>query len=112
VRGSVRKDKVRGTWHFAVDVGVDPTTGKRRRIRRRGFATQKKADEALAVILSEAQAGEYREPSDEPLGRYMARWVAGLEGKRKPATVEQYRNLVKLYVEPFARRAAVTCRRP
>ena len=40
-RPSLSEDKKRGTWYVVVDLPHDPATGKRRQLRRRGFATNK-----------------------------------------------------------------------
>ncbi len=61
MRGSVRRDGP--GWSFVVDNGIDPATGKRRQVRRRGFRTRKEADAALASLLKAAQRGDWMQPS-------------------------------------------------
>jgi hypothetical protein len=46
-----------GLWSFVVDVGVDPATGRRKQVHRRGFKTRREADLELVRVRSAAQRG-------------------------------------------------------
>ena len=84
MRGTVKKDAARGSWYFVIDVGPDAATGKRRRLRRRGFETRKSAEAALNSVLSELRDGEYVEPSSQPVRIYLEHWLAAVAVDRKP----------------------------
>lgn len=43
------KNKKGYTWSFTIEVGIDPETGKRKQITRRGFDTKKDAEIALLI---------------------------------------------------------------
>ena len=55
--GVIKKDLKRGTYGFVVDLGQKPD-GSRRQVRRRGFKTQRAADEALTALKSQYNKGE------------------------------------------------------
>jgi integrase len=98
--GSVKEDKARGTWYFVIDNGIDPATGKRRQIRRRGFRNKKLAKAALKKLLEESADGEYVEPSSQPLRVYLEKWLATVATKRKAATAASYAHTMRRYVIP------------
>jgi integrase len=100
MRGSVKKDAARGSWYFVIDVGPDAATGKRRRLRRRGFETRKSAEAALNSVLSELREGEYVEPSSQPVRIYLEHWLAAVAVDRKPSTAAMYAHKMRRYVIP------------
>jgi hypothetical protein len=73
MRGSVKR--VGSSWRLVVDVGVDPGTGRRRQILRRGFRTQKEAQASLNDILIDLQRGEYVRPTRGTVGGYLIDWL-------------------------------------
>ncbi|HET9875535.1 MAG TPA: Arm DNA-binding domain-containing protein, partial [Mycobacterium sp.] len=60
-RGSVRRDKARGTFYVVVDVS-EVGAATRKQIKRRGFATEREAHRALTRLLPELDAGSYVAP--------------------------------------------------
>ena len=100
MRGSLKKDAARGTWSFTVDVGPNPSTGERRRIHRRGFATKRRADDAMRIVLEEARQRDYVEPSSQPVRVYLENWLAMVAVSRKPSTAAMYAHKMRRYVIP------------
>jgi len=100
MKGTVWKDKRTNTYDFAVEAGADPATGKRRRVHRGGFTTEKEAENALGAILHEAQIGAYKEPSKQPLRVYLEKWLTGMDATKKASTAVAYRAKLRRYVIP------------
>lgn len=73
-RGSVKKAP-NGTWYFVVDL---PSAGRRRQVRRRGFATRAEAHAALIELLASLQQGTFVRRADLTLGQYLAEWTEAL----------------------------------
>jgi len=95
-RGSVKKDRTRGTWTVTLDAGRDPATGKRRQVLRRGFATRTEARAELDRLRSSTGRGVA--PSKATFGEYLTgRWLPTIEvdPKLKPASVAGYRSMVR-----------------
>jgi hypothetical protein len=69
----IKKDQKTGKYFFRVDVGNDPSTGKRKQ-KYHSFPTKKAAQEALANIQVQINEGSYLEPSMEDFHVYMNRW--------------------------------------
>jgi integrase len=75
-----------------VDGVTDPKTGKRRQVYRRGFRTQKEAQEALDKIRGQRRTAAYVRPTKETVDQYMTKWLAGLPAKGlRPSTIDGYR---------------------
>lgn len=100
MRGSVKKDTARGTWTVVIDNGTDPTTGKRRQLRRRGFKTEKAAERELGQLMKPAQDGAHVEPSRQTVRMFLEDWIATLPGTVAPTTERWYALLVRSYVMP------------
>lgn len=100
MRGSVKKDTDRGTWYFVIDVAPDGASGKRRRLRRRGFPTRKSAEAALKFVLAESRDGDYIEPSSQPVRVYLEHWLSGVAVGHKPSTAAMYAHKMRRYVIP------------
>lgn len=109
--GSTRK---RGaTWTYILDIGRDPKTGKRKQKTRGGFPTKKAAEAAMAAELTERRRGTYLEPSTEPLGAYLDRWLDATTHGRSPSSTHGYRKALKrlpqsLVLAPLASLSALT----
>ncbi len=46
-------------WSFAVDVGIDPATGRRRQQTRGGFPTRREAEQAMRDMLTSVERGTF-----------------------------------------------------
>jgi integrase len=100
MRGTVKQDAARKTWFFVIDNGIDPATGRRRQLRRRGFKTKKAAEDALKALLGDMRDGDYVEPSNQPLRVYLEAWLKTVEATRKPSTAGMYAHKMRRYVIP------------
>lgn len=58
------KNKKGYTWSFTLDIGRDPSTGKRKQITRRGFSTKKEAELSANKIAIEIENDTYVEEKD------------------------------------------------
>ncbi len=68
---AVKYNKQTGKWEFVFDAGIHPQTGRRKQIRRRGFATRAEAVNAYAKIKAEVIDGNYLSLSDTTYENYM-----------------------------------------
>jgi len=94
-----RKDPVRGTWSFVVDVRA--ANGKRQQVRRRGFATKKAALEALAAVVADQARGVFVRPSRVTLAGFLLdEWLPAKRSSLRASTAHSYERLIRLYVEP------------
>ena len=93
--------KPHGSWIFVADLGPDPRTGKRRQVRRSGFASQDAAQRALSDHLVALGSGSVPHDDRLTVAGYLTEW---LESKAaagtRPTTVRSYRQHVETYLVP------------
>lgn len=89
---------IRGApWYFVVDIAAPGTP--RRQVKRRGFPTRDKAQQALDEVLTSVRGGSYVEVTTVTVEAYMARWLDGLVAKgRRPTTIEGYQEKVRNHI--------------
>lgn len=92
----------RTRWQFVADLGDDPVTGQRRQRRRRGFANQADAADALADVLRAVESGgAYLDASQLTCAEYFDHWLSTLpHAGIKTRTISDYRNELRRYVTP------------
>ncbi len=99
VAASVRKDEVRGTWLYVVDLPPD-ADGKRRQKWKRGFPTKREALEAMNELVGRLNRGTFADPGKRRLSEYLEEWIAGLASSRENSTVENYATILRSWVIP------------
>jgi len=98
MQGSVRQ---RGAqWSYRIDLGDDPTTGRRRQLERGGFATKRMAQKALREALTELDRGEFVEASAKPLAEYLGEWLKGERLRLRPGAFDATKGHVDSYIAP------------
>lgn len=95
------EDKATGKWSFVVDVGIDPATGKRRQVRRRGFPTKKAAMAELTTLRTTAANGSYVPSERVTFGGFLVdEWLPAIRTTIEPTTWESYERNVTGHVVP------------
>jgi integrase len=74
-------------WMFKMDVGIDPTTGKRKTTTRRGFKTKKEAQLAAAQLYEEINSGTYIKDADILFKDFTEEWLKMYSETAKISTV-------------------------
>lgn len=103
MRGTLRR---RGnSWTLQVYAGLDPATGKERRVTRtfhapEGRAGRKAAERALAELVVEVEAGLELRHRDLTFGQLLDRWVAARAVDWSPKTLRERRATIRLYLAP------------
>lgn len=96
-KGSIRK---RGNkYQITVDVGVDPTTGERKR-HYETLPTHADAERKLAEIIRQVEAGTYIKETDKTVHEFLTEWLDLTRRQLRPTTEYVYRSYIKL-LEPF-----------
>jgi len=81
-----------GSWGFVLDLGAGPD-GKRRQVRRGGFATKTAAEVALTQLKSTRDEGTFTDSRGLTVGNYLTSWLARKvsAGELRPTTARSYR---------------------
>jgi integrase len=88
--GSVRREG--SSWTYTID--VPSPDGRRKQMRRRGFATKKAAQAALAEVVAGIASRTFVTPSRLTFGAFLQhRWLPALEHQLKPTTVVGYKTM-------------------
>jgi integrase len=87
-----------GSWSFTVELppGAD---GKRRRVRKGGYDTQRAATAARSALVERVRTGARVEPGRRTVGQLLDEWLAGRVGLR-PSTARGHADAVRLYLKP------------
>ncbi|MCV4233362.1 site-specific integrase [Virgibacillus sp. LDC1] len=62
-------------WHYTVEIGIDPKTGKRKQQSKGGFKTKKEAQLAAAVIEQETAQGTYVKEKNITFEEFSKQWL-------------------------------------
>jgi integrase len=63
--------------YYAVDVGRDPQTGRRKLKSKGRFRTRNEAERALAEVISEVSRGTFAEPTKRTVAEFLREWLVG-----------------------------------
>ena len=74
MRGSIIK-RSKGSWTIIINLGRDPTTGKRKQQWVTVRGTKKAAEQKLADLRNELDTGSYVKPDKVTLGEFIDRWL-------------------------------------
>jgi integrase len=94
------KERSPGHWAIVLDVR-DPATGKRKRKWFSFHGTKREAQVEAARLISEMQRGAYLEPSKTTLAEYLEKWLAHIQPRVSPRTMERYRELAIKNIAPL-----------
>ena len=98
MKGSIKKRK--NSWRARADIGIDPTTGKRKFVSVTA-RTKKEAGDELRRSLERHEHGEYVPPVKPTLGQWLDTWLAtSIEPHKRPRTVETYRSVIDRHLTP------------
>jgi Site-specific recombinase XerD len=100
-----RKCTCGAKWYFAIDIGIDPKTGKRKQKRKGGFATRKEAELAAAKLIQELSEGTYVTESNITFRAFADQWLELYEnsGKVKISTIIIRKKELKRLLDFFAK---------
>ncbi|MFE4120079.1 tyrosine-type recombinase/integrase [Priestia sp. YIM B13486] len=99
MKGSIRKNNKTGNWDFVFNVGIDPLTGKRKQIRRRGFETKRHAMDAMTKMKAEILSNDFLDLTTMTYSTYMDEWFEERQNHLQKTTFEihsiYYRSVIK-----------------
>lgn len=98
--GSITKNKKTGKWDFIFNSRINPMTGKRKQIRRRGFESKRQAIEAMTKLKAEILQDEYLELSMMTYERYMEEWLQERKNILQESTFEIHSMYYRIVIKP------------
>ncbi len=88
------------SWRVKVYIGVDAVTGRKRYIQRTVHGSKNDADLALARLLVEIGDGGIEDGPDCTVTQLVNRWLAHVEADLSPATLDDYRRVARIHIDP------------
>lgn len=100
MKGHIRQ-RTKGSWTIVIDVGRDPTTGKRRQHWHTVKGTKRDAEKRLTELLHSLNRGSYVKPTRLTVAEYLEQWLDGyVATNTAPRTRERYEEIVRLHLIP------------
>lgn len=100
MQGHIRK-RGRNSWTVVVDMGRDPTTGKRKQLWRSVRGTRRDAEGLLVQLLHLRDGGIDIFPGKVTVADYLQRWLEDYaRPKTAPKTYEGYAQIIRCHLVP------------
>ncbi len=100
MRGHIRQ-RNKGTWEIAIEVGKDPVTGKRKQYFETLKGSRKDAEKRRVELLSSVDKGSYIKPSNMTVAVWLEKWLQDYAVSRCSArTVEIYKVIIRRHLIP------------
>lgn len=111
------KDKngnvIKGVWRVVVEAGIDPATGKRKRIVRHFRGRKCEAEDFMARLITELERQEFVEPTKVTVGEWLDIWLNEYKKPNlRPTTWESYEELIRIHIKPAIGRMPLRELRP
>lgn len=92
-------------WAYIIDIGTDPTTGKRKQKKKSGFKTKREAQAAASLLLSEIHNQTYIEEQNITFEDFAYQWLIIYEssGRVKESTIRVRKHEVSKMLAYFAK---------
>ena len=102
-----------GTYVVVVDIGHDPTTGKRRQKWISVKGTKRDAERKRAEVVRELDQGVFVEPSRLTLSGYLDKWMRDYVATAvRPSTARGYATIVRRIQKGSLARIRLTALKP
>ncbi len=112
MRGHITK-RGKDSYTVVLNMGNDPTTGKRKQQWVSVKGTKKDAEKRLSELLHQLDAGTFIRPGKTTLGEYLERWLKDYAWPNlAPRTSEGYETIVKQHLIPKLGNIALTNLKP
>ncbi len=98
---SKRTTKSGDSWGFRIELGSNPTTGRRRRRTRWGFSSEKEAERAFYRELTELESGTSVDRTVMTVAEFLiGEWLPAHRQKIRPNTLDSYRSAIERHIVP------------
>jgi integrase len=100
MRGHIVK-RYKNSYTVVLNLGIDPTTGKRKQQWISVKGTKKEAEKRLAELLHQLDTGTFMKPSKTTLAEFFERWLKDYVWPNlAPRTAEGYESIIRQHLIP------------
>jgi len=112
MRGHIVK-RYKNSYTIVLNLGVDPSNGKRKQQWVSVKGTKKDAEKKLAELLNQLDNGNFMKPSKTTLGEFLERWLKDYAWSNlAPRTAEGYEHIIRRHLIPSLGNIALTQLKP
>ena len=112
MRGHITK-RYKGSYSIVLNLGIDPSTGKRRQQWISVKGTKKDAEKRLSELLLQLDTGTFMKPSKTTLEEYLERWLRDYAWPNlAPRTAEGYEHIIRRHLIPSLGSTTLTLLKP
>lgn len=100
MRGHIIK-RYKNSYTIVLNLGIDPTTGKRKQQWISVKGTKKEAEKRLSGLLHQLDTGTFMKPSKTSLAEFLDRWLKDYVWPNlAPRTAEGYETIIRQHLIP------------
>ncbi len=100
MRGHIVK-RYKNSYTIVLNLGIDPTTRKRKQQWVSVKGTKKDAEKRLSELLNQLDTGTFMKPGKTTLAEYLERWLKDYAlPNLSPRTVEGYETIIRCHLIP------------
>jgi len=100
MKGSIRQ-RSKGSWEVCIDIGRDPTTGKRLRHFENVRGRKAEAQRRLRELLLSVEQGTYVKSDRLTVAQFLEEWLQDyVATNTAPRTSERYQEIVRVHLIP------------
>ena len=100
MRGHIVK-RYKNSYTIILNLGIDPTTGKRKQQWISVKGTKKDAEKRLSELLTQLDTGTFMKPGKTTLGEFLERWLKDyVRANLAPRTAEGYESIARQHLIP------------
>lgn len=93
------REKAPGVWEVRFEAGRDPVTGQRRQLSKRVHGNKRHAQQALNIMVVEAESGRY-DGTSATFEQLANKWLDLVGKNLSPTTLRGYRNKLAVRIFP------------
>ncbi|MEQ4489709.1 MAG: site-specific integrase [Dehalococcoides mccartyi] len=99
MRGYIKK-RSSDSYSIVISLGRDSVSGKYKQRWITVHGTKKDAQQKLTEVLHEYDTGTIIEPDNTTLAEYLGRWLADMQPRLAPTTIDGYSDVINNYLVP------------
>lgn len=112
MRGHIVKRYI-NSYSIVINLGIDPSTGKRKQQWYSVKGTKKDAEKKLADLIHQLDTGTFLKPGKTTLAEYLEQWLRDYaKPNLAPRTAEGYESIIRCHIVPFLGNIPLTRLKP
>jgi integrase len=112
MKGRIIKRKGSSNYTIILQLGLDPSSGKRKQQWITAGPSKREAEKKLAKLIHELDNGTFTKPSKQTLSQYLDQWLQDHRGNIAPNTAQTYAWFIERHIKPEIGQIPLTALKP